>query len=125
MPRYWLCVTNEENWRVVKKRLVWGVSERYREKMESVEVGDFLIFYVKPKRIFSSAGFPSNEVFPYRVRLEPVVVPDEPVDFVPLIEKLSFIVNKRWWTGYFRQAMRVIPKEDFKSILDACGGGKV
>ena len=25
MVNYWLCVTNEENWRVVKERKIWGV----------------------------------------------------------------------------------------------------
>jgi len=140
MVRYWLCVTNEENWRVVKKRLVWGVSGRYRAKMESVEIGDFLIFYVKPLRIggifvaasepftstekvFSSEGFSEKEVFPYRVRLKPLIVPDKPVDFKPLIPKLKFITNKEMWTGHLRGAMRTIPEEDFNLIKETIMGG--
>ena len=26
--RYWLCVTNEENWRVAHEKRIWGVPKR-------------------------------------------------------------------------------------------------
>ena len=133
MAKFWLCVTNEENWRVVKEKLIWGVSARHRRKMEQVGEGDLLVFYVRPKRlggifkavskpyvdrkpVFSSEGFRAGEVFPYRVRLEPLVVPPEPVPFEPLVPKLSFIKNKRRWTGHLRGAMRPLPEEDFELI---------
>ena len=133
MVKYWLCVVNEANWRIVRKRLLWGVSERYRRKMEELSEGDLLVFYVRPKSIrgifraasrpfvdkkpvFSSEGFRAGEVFPYRVRLEPVLVPPEPLPFEPLIPRLSFIKNKARWTGYLRGAMREIPEGDYELI---------
>ena len=136
MTKYWLCVTNEENWRVVRSKLVWGVSDRYKRKMEMLEKGDLLVFYVRPKRIggifkaasapyvdkkpiFSSEGFRAGELFPNRVKLEPLLVPDEPIPFEPLIKELRFIKNKEKWTGYIRGAMRQIPEEDFKAIEKA------
>ena len=133
MVRYWLCITNEENWRVVKEKLIWGVSDRYERRISGVSKGDILVFYVKPKRIggifkaasgpykdksriFSSEGFRPEEVFPNRVRLEPLLVPDEPIPFEPLVPKLSFIKNKTKWTGHLRGAMRSIPEEDYEII---------
>jgi len=141
MVRYWLCVTNQANWRVVKEKLIWGVSERYRRRMEELSPGDLLVFYVRPKRIagifkaaskpfvdkkriFSSEGFRTDEVFPHRVRLEPVLVPPEPVPFEPLVPKLKFIKNKARWTGHLRGAMRPIPEEDYELIKSALKAGQ-
>ena len=139
MTKYWLCVVNEENWRIVKEKLVWGVSDRYKRKMEELEEGDFVAFYVRPKKlggifkaaskpyvdkkpIFSSEGFRTGEVFPNRVKIEPVLVPEEPVPFEPLIGRLKFIRNKEKWTGHLRGAMRQIPEEDFEVLREALGG---
>ena len=133
MVRYWLCITNDENWKVIKTKHIWGVSERRKNKLESVEIGDYMIFYVKPARIggifkvaskpyvdkrkiFTYSGFSGKEVFPYRVKLEPVTVPEEPVDFKPLVPKLSFLTNKKRWSAPLRTAMKEIPREDFELI---------
>ncbi|HDN02200.1 MAG TPA: EVE domain-containing protein, partial [Candidatus Bathyarchaeota archaeon] len=51
MVNYWLCVTDRANWQVIRDKLVWGVSDRYKSVIEQVRVGDVLVFYVKPKRI--------------------------------------------------------------------------
>ena len=133
MVNYWLCVTNGENWRVVKERKLWGVSNRNRRLIERVKPGDLLVFYVMPKKIsgvfeaasepfesdekvFSWGEFGREELFPYRVKLEPVSVPEEPISFEELISRLGFIVNKKRWTGYLRRAMCIIPKEDYETI---------
>ncbi len=136
MAKYWLCVVNEENWRIVREKLLWGVSDRYRRRMEELHAGDLLVFYVRPKRlggifkavsepfvdrrpVFSSEGFRAGEVFPHRVRLEPVLVPPEPVPFEPLVPELGFIKNKQKWTGHLRGAMRPIPEEDYEVLRAA------
>ena len=127
-------MTNEENWNVMKKRNVWGVPERDRRRIEEVRPGDYLVFYVMPLRvagifratceafessepIFNWGEFGRHEVFPYRVRLEPVVIPEEPLQFKELIPKLRFITNKRMWSGHLRRAMRTIPKDDYEVIV--------
>lgn len=133
MVKYWLCVTNEENWKVVKNKNVWGVSERHRKRLKSVEQGDFMAFYVKRSRIggifvvvsdpfvsdekvFSSAGFAEKETFPHRVRVKPIIMPEELKEFRPLIPKLKFIPNRKRWSAPLRAAMKTIPKEDFELI---------
>jgi len=141
MVKYWLCVTNEENWKVVKERKIWGISNRYRRLLENVKPGDTLVFYVKPfwlagifkvisepfksdETIFSSIGFTKGEMFPWRVKIEPLIVAEEPIAFreqvfKKLIPKLKFIKNKKMWTGHLRRAMRTIPKEDYNLIFNA------
>ena len=140
MVGYWLCITNEENWSVVKVRRVWGVSERYRRVIEAVRPGDYLVFYVMPKRImgvfkavskpfesrervFPWRGAGGREVYPYRVKLEPVVLAERPLMFDELVPKLSFVKNKVRWSGYLRRAMLTIPKEDFDLIMEGLRGG--
>ena len=133
MAGYWLCVTTNESWNVVKKQRIWGVSERNRRKIERVKPGDFLVFYVKPKkiagifkattksfedneRIFGAAGSDQNDVFPYRIRLETVKLAESPIPIEGLVGKLKFITSKTMWRGYFRRAMQIISEEDFSEI---------
>ena len=64
-------MTNEDNWRVIRDRKIWGVSERYRRVIEAVRPGDYLVFYVMPKRVMgvfkaASKPFESRErIFPW------------------------------------------------------------
>jgi len=114
---------------------VWGVSDRYKNVIEQVKEGDILVFYVKPKRIcgiftviskpyrsmekiFKFSGRTGREIFPYRVKLKPLVIPDECLDFESLIPKLEFIKNKERWIGYVRRAMISIPERDFTLIKE-------
>ena len=135
MSNYWLCVTNEENWKVIKTRRIWGVTERNRKQLETVKTGDLLVFYVKPKRIagiftsvtnmfenreriFNSSGFSTDEAFPLRLKLKPLIISKEPIDFTSLISKLAFVKRKdKMWRGsIYGKAMRQIPRDDYKVI---------
>jgi predicted RNA-binding protein len=107
--------------------------------LENVKPKDMMVSYVRPLRIrgifkavskpftsdeeiFNAAGFAEGELFPNRIKLEPVSMPEEPIEFKNLIPKLKFITNKKMWTGHLRRAMRTIPKEDFESIENAIRG---
>ena len=136
LVNYWLCVTNEDNWKVVKGLKVWGVPERQgKRQIERVRPGDCLVFYVIPKKIggifrvvsepfesrekiFSWANFGREEVFPYRVRLEPDIVGKELVPFDKLVGKLSFTKGRKRWSIMLRRAMFRISERDFKVIRD-------
>lgn len=141
---HWLCVTTEENWRVIKERNVWGVPERHKNTIERVKPGDKLLIYVKQRRekekivepkivatyeatsevfrdgsrIFKSPPNMNRESFPLRIRLKPLRIFQTPVEFKPLIPKLKFIKNKKKWSGHLMgKAMREIPKEDYELIM--------
>lgn len=144
---YWLCITNEDNWKVIRQKNVWGVPERHKNTIAKVKPGDKLLIYVKQERnkdeikeprivavyedtsevfrdssrIFKSPKGMGNETFPLRIKLKPIKIFDKPVEFKPLIPKLKFITNKRKWSGHLMgKAMREIPEEDYKLIV----GGK-
>ena len=129
---YWICVVNDENWAIVRSQHVWGVSKRWERVINQVREGDLLIFYVIPKRlggifeVISKPYYDDSEIFypvkdreenfPYRVKLKPILLPKEPIDFTPLVPRLSFIKNKQRWSAPFRRAMFRISKEDFRII---------
>src|SRR5271157_3906780 len=130
MTQYWLCVTDQPNWTVIKERSIWGVSERNKHKLESVKEGDMLVFYVKPKmvagifkakttsfinqsEVFISKKVHEGEKFPHRIKLEKVLVLEKPIDIEELVSSLTFIISKKMWRGYFRRAMQKISKQDY------------
>jgi len=142
---YWLCIANEENWKVIRERNIWGVPERHKNTITKVKPGDKLLIYLKQEsiggevkpsrivaayeatsgvfrdssRIFRSPPGMGDEIFPLRVKLKPVKIFDKPIEFKPLIPKLKFIKNRQKWSGHLMgKAMREIPEEDFKLILE-------
>ena len=140
--KYWLCVTNQENWKVIKERNIWGVEERHRNTISKVKPRDRLLIYVMttkkddeslPPRIVAayeavsemftdSSRIFKGKVYPLRIRLRPIAVFSKPLDFRELVPKLGFIKNKRFWVGHIRgKAMREIPKGDFETVLEAAG----
>lgn len=137
LANYWFCITNKDNWKVIRERKIWGVSGRNRKQLESVKPGDKLIFYVKPKRIagvfesvsdmfesdariFSSVGFTGEEIFPFRIKLKALIIPKESIEFTPLIPKMTFVKRKdtMWRGSIYGKAMRQIPENDYKVIED-------
>jgi len=140
--RYWLCVTNQENWEVIKEKNIWGVEERHRNTISKVRPGDKLLIYVMgtkkenetmPPRIVavyeaisemfidSSRRF-KGKLYSLRIRLRPIAVFSRPLDFRELVPKLGFIKNKRFWVGHIRgKAMREIPERDFETVLEVAG----
>ncbi|MEG9194153.1 MAG: EVE domain-containing protein [Candidatus Methanoglobus sp.] len=140
--KYWLCVTNQENWEVIKEKNIWGVEERHRNAISKVKPEDRLLIYVMgtkkenetlPPRIVAAYEAVSEvftdpsrrfkrKLYPLRVRLRPIAVFSKPLDFRELVPKLGFIKNKRMWVGHIRgKAMREIPKGDFETVLEAAG----
>lgn len=133
----WLCMTNEENWEVIKSKRIWAVAEKDIMKIQRVNVGDFLVFYVKRRRgktepqirsIFEAASEPfsskekdfvTKEKFPWRIKIKPSVIPRTPLQFTKLVQNLQFIKNKKKWFRHLQVAMRTIPKEDFDLIKSA------
>ena len=71
------------------------------------------------KPLFQTPKQSGNERFPYRIKIKPVQIFKEPIQFKPLIPSLSFIKNKKMWSGSIRTAMREIPEEDYQKIISA------
>lgn len=94
MVENWLCVTDEDNWRI--GGIFEVTSTPFQENRE----------------IFLGG------IFPHRIRLKPIVVPNKFLDFRPLIGDLRLIKRKgsRWGACLQGKAMRVIQMEDYELI---------
>ncbi len=143
MVQRWLCISTRANDEVTRKKLVWGVANRYQNTIARVKKGDTLLMYtmqeiidreIKPSAvtgiyeassdfyedvspIFVTPQALGNEVFPLRIKVKPVKIFKEPIPFKPLVPKMTFIKNKTMWSGSIRTAMRVIPEEDYQTII--------
>jgi predicted RNA-binding protein len=121
-------VTSQENWDVIKGKKVWGVSERYRRKMEKINAGDFLVFYVKKQGLAGIFKVVSEvfedrrelfearkeeEAFPLRVKLEVLVLPKKTIPFETLAKKSKFFSQGPW---ALQLAMREISKDEYEKI---------
>ena len=144
---HWLAISNRTNSDVTIKKQIWGVPKRYVNQISKTHPGDTLLVYVGQQVVDKDTTLPpaitgcfeitsqvyedetpiftapqklGNEVFPLRIRLKTVQVFDPPVEFKSLIPDLTFITNKKQWSGHIRgQAMRTIPEEDFALIMKA------
>lgn len=142
----WIASTNRDNWGIIQKKNLWGVPKRNKNSIERSKPKDKILIFVRQENkgdtILPSAitaayeiaskpfedqseifkkpmTMPGEEVFPYRVKLKPVKIFKEDLDFKSLIPNLCFITNKQQWTGHLRTAMRTIPDEDYEYILKA------
>jgi len=140
---HWIASSNRDNWKILEKKHIWGVPKRNKTLMQRVKPGDTIFVYVRQEkegdtilpsavtgayevisepyedhsRLFTTPPQMGDEVFPYRMKVRPVVVFAEPLELKPLISDLKFITNKTMWSGHLRVAMREIPEEDYQFIL--------
>jgi len=137
---YWIYVTNSDNWAVTKKTNILGASTRYKNTLSRVQKGDKCLVYVKgqgervepkivaqydiastvfedSKKMFVTSPIRPHETYKLRLRLEHATIFKPPIEFKPLISRLSFLPNKTHWTGPIRgQAVVQIPQSDYDCI---------
>ena len=144
---HWIASSNRDNQKILEKKHVWGVPKRNRNLMHRVKPGDTILIYVRQEkeddtilssaitgayevvsepyedhsRLFTTPPHMGDEVFPFRMKVRPVAVFAEPLEFKPLIGDLKFITNKTMWSGHLRIAMREIPEEDYRFVLKQAG----
>ena len=144
---HWIASSNRANQKILDQKQIWGVPKRNKTLMNRVKPGDTILMYVRQEkegdtilssaitgayevvadpyedhsRLFVTPPHMGDEVFPYRMKVRPIKVFAEPLEFKPLIGDLTFITNKTMWSGHLRVAMREIPEEDYRFILRRAG----
>jgi len=144
---HWIASSNRDNARILDAKHIWGVPKRNRTLMHRVKPGDTILVYVRQEkendtllpsaitgayevvsepyedhsRLFVTPPQMGDEVFPFRMKVRPIKVFTEPLEFKPLIGDLKFITSKTMWSGHLRIAMREIPEEDYRLILKRAG----
>jgi predicted RNA-binding protein len=141
----WLCISNRTNFEVVKRENVWGVAKLYKNQLAKTSAGDKCAFYLVEERyenqkrksaiggIFEIISTPyedaselftprkrnSTELYPFRVNLKPIIVFEPELLFKSIIQKLDFIINKKYYGGYmFGRAIRPLPLGDLETIYN-------
>lgn len=94
---------------IVNREIIPSAITGIYKAASDVYLDEFPVF-VTPKNL-------GDEVFPFRIKLKPIKIFKEPIQFKPLVPKLKFIKNKTMWSGSIRTAMRVIPEGDYQIII--------
>ncbi|MBM3942777.1 MAG: EVE domain-containing protein [SAR202 cluster bacterium] len=135
MPRnFWMVVCNPENFSITRQMgfTVQGLKAQHRRKVQRVEAGDRLLYYVSGIRCFTAtatltSGYfeeetqiwrnEGNSTWPYRMRIKPEIVLDEGqyIDANMLAHRLDYV--RRWppenWYMAFQGNLHLLPKRDF------------
>ena len=132
MTKYFIGVVSREHVLYGVKEGIAQIGHGKKQGLARMKKGDWLIYY-SPKvaldsseklQAFTALGQISDDT-PYQVEMSPTFKPFrrkviyekyKEVSIVPLIEKLSFIKNKKSWGYVFRYGLVEIPKEDFDVI---------
>jgi hypothetical protein len=105
----------------------------------TMRTGDSLLFYENGRGVVASARlgaivavsqgdsqtlmqFGVSDFFRFRLELSDIVRFGHHVALAPLLDKLNFISNRRYWGQSLRSTPRKIPISDFQVILEAAEG---
>ena len=108
--KYWLAITNEENWKTIKKRLVYGFSDKNKKNINLIKKHDKIVFYIIPKRIggffhvkgirtkrlikFRSGHYPNQINLNSLKILKNLVFIDDKFENYQILENISIFKNK-------------------------------
>ena len=135
MPRnFWMVVCNEDNFRITKNLefTTQGLKSEYRRKVQRVEPGDRLLYYVTGIRCFTATASltstyredqtkvwqnEGSATWLYRIDIKPEVVLEEHqyINAGLLAHRLDYV--RRWppenWYMAFQGNLHLLPKNDF------------
>jgi len=133
MVNYWIFVsvpftdynvgTIHEMLGKIKTSQKWSIGKGTPNRTK-LAVGDKVLFYQggeNGRKIVASAelasGLQQTENLDTFVIIKNFRVWDNPVDIRPLIGKLSFIKNTKYWGVYFQGGVVKLTKEDYQKIF--------
>jgi predicted RNA-binding protein len=135
-PRqYWIGVVSREHVQVGVRGGFIQLNHGKKAPVQRLRAGDGLAMYSprtaypdgEPLQSFTAIGVVSTgEVYqvemsadfkPYRVDIR--FLPGQEASIKPLVERLSFIKDKKHWGAAFRFGYLRVPEEDFRFIAEA------
>ena len=140
-PRnYWMVALTPEHFRLTREHGldVLGMGRNRKKRVQRMEVGDRLLFYLFNIRAFAAAATvkstcfedhtiiwssdDSQETFPWRVTIKPDVVlqEDEFIDARLVAPRLDYV--RKWtpekWPLAFQGPLHLVPKKDLLLLED-------
>lgn len=137
MTKYWIAVASKEHVQIGKAEGIMQVCHGKVAGLRKIMPGDWIIYYSpkeifgqnQPCRMFTAIGNVKDKE-PYQYKISEDFIPWRrdvnyfkalDIAIEPLIDKLSFIKNKKNWGFIFRFGLFQIPKHDFQTIASAMG----
>jgi hypothetical protein len=140
MPHnFWMIVSNPENFQITKELgfTKQGLKSQHRRKIQRIESGDRVLFYVSGARRFTGTATATSSYFegetrvwekegsadwPFQIQIKPEVILEEQqyINANLLAPRLDYV--KRWppenWYMAFQGNLHLLPKSDFLLIED-------
>lgn len=142
MARYWIVVNGPEIFATTRDEMRFrrhGFKSTRGKMVQRIEPGDYLAFYITGKKQFAAVARVTGpvveehtriweskkkpqEMYPFRVGIEPVVVLDEDrwLDAEPYHDRFQW--TQKWprehWTLAYQGNLHEIPEEDFQLLLE-------
>jgi hypothetical protein len=139
--QFWMIVSSPDNFRKTREHgfTIQGLKSRHRRRVESMHVGDRLLYYVTGRMGFAATvtiaspmyedhtpiwrSARRDEDYPWRVHIRPDIVLEDP-DWVPAKElayRLDYV--RKWppehWTLAFQGHIHMLNRNDFAILEDA------
>ena len=130
MVKYWLTLTDKNNWEIIKENNIYAVKSK--KILDILSVGDVIVMYLIPKRIvgiFQIENLKSNKRvktiskgYSYIFDIKPSIILSEPFIVIQkgkrdFINKISIFKNiSRWGTILMGRSVIRITREDYVYI---------
>jgi len=138
--QHWMVVSSPENFRKTREHgyTIQGLKSRHRRRVESMKVGDRLLYYITGRMGFAATvtvaspmyedhtpiwrSARRDEDYPWRVHIRSDIVLED-ADWVPAKElayRLDYV--RKWppehWTLAFQGHIHALPRNDFAILED-------
>jgi predicted RNA-binding protein len=132
--RYWLVITNDENWDIIQRENIYAINSD--NKYKQLQTEDFVVIYLVPKQIsgiFKIKNLKSrkgmkftNKKYKYYFDIIPLIILYSPIliddkwSKTRIIKNISIFKNaKRWGAVLMGKSILEITKEDFEVFKEA------
>lgn len=131
---YWLLALPTAKMEFCMNLGIFGLNRKYI--LGRVEQGDLIVcyatsakqivglgevtepYYVDDTVVFKNQELFGDALFPDRINFRADKL-NEPIDFIPLIDQMSFIKNVWNWQVHFRSGITQISKQDWEKLQSA------
>lgn len=136
-PKYYLALFNEETWNefLDNGSSIYGTNLNKQRRMETINVGDFLICYVtklsrfvgllkiNSKAYLDNSRIWKNDIYPVRTSVHPIYVlkVDNGIPISELKEDLEIFTNlknSKGWGGFFINSLNTFKEHDAEIIIN-------
>ena len=137
MTKYWLCLTNDKNWSLITRKEIYAFNKRYKSYKKLLSIGDFMVFYIIPKRIGGIFKVVSKKVakkvrffggdYPYQIKIKKEKILSKPINIdnvSNLKERIAIFKNARSiGSALFGRAIIQLTEEDYKKLSELINRG--